>query len=179
MKHSSATSPVIVHAHVYHDALRERRIAVRFSDGTEIDKPLAEIITSALRSEIAGSSRDAVIEECIQACFREGDRLRSFSEKPNDTSDKEARGAVGCTHALRALQGRTPLSATADKTPWILTGKELPDHGNPVIVYQGDASHTKRVAYYDTIGATGWHWCDISYARQCAPEAWMPIPEFK
>lgn len=48
-----ATSPVIVHAHVYHDALRERRIAVRFSDGTEIDKPLAEIITSALRSEIA------------------------------------------------------------------------------------------------------------------------------
>lgn len=39
-------------ARIYHDAMRETRLAVRFADGTEIDKPLGEVLGTWL-SEMA------------------------------------------------------------------------------------------------------------------------------
>lgn len=72
-----------------------------------------DAIIAALRSP----SREEGIEECIRGCFKEGARLRSFSTKPNDTPDKEARGAVGCTHVLRALiKNRTNNAAPQGRT---------------------------------------------------------------
>lgn len=62
-------------------------------------------------------------------------------------------------------------------SPWILTSDRLPDNSDPVIVFDGKASHMKRVAYYETAGNGGWRWC--GYDGACNAEAWMLIPTFK
>lgn len=179
----------------------EAYCALEMHDGTQIENDEqhaadAEFVTAlvnayragdlTLRSEIAEKEVPCRLNEAVGLLMGACELMRGshastmFEDQCGHLAD-QIDTFIGSIHPLECgpLAVCSPRSATADKTPWILTGKELPDHGNPVIVYQGDASHTKRVAYYDTIGATGWHWCDISYARQCAPEAWMPIPEFK
>lgn len=60
---------------------------------------------------------------------------------------------------------------------WILTRDRRPENGDPVIVFDSAASHMRRVAYYETAGKGGWHWC--GYEGVCNPEAWMPIPTFE
>lgn len=80
----------------------------------------------------------------------------------------------------RDLAQKQPLSyeaAECDSSPWILTSDRLPRNGDPVIVFDGDASHMSRVAYYETAGKGGWRWC--GYDGACNPKAWMLIPTFK
>lgn len=69
-------------------------------------------------------------------------------------------------------------SALSESAGWIAVEKALPDNSDPVLVFQGNASHMRRVAYYDTIGATGWRWCGFDSGERCDPDAWMPIPTF-
>ena len=78
--------------------------------------------------------------------------------------------------ALTAI--RAPVSAMAEKFDcrWIDASVRVPEDNSPVLVYQGDASHTKRTASYFF---KRWSWTDISYDHPCKPEVWMPIPRYE
>ena len=56
---------------------------------------------------------------------------------------------------------------------WISVGERLLDSMNVVLIYQGDASHTKVTASY-IFGK--WEWTDSYYKHPCCPEYWMPLP---
>jgi hypothetical protein len=97
-----------------------RRIGdLRVKHGADPNETLDQWIARlAGGTQSAVARRDDVIEECIEACYLEAERLRSYSENPNDTSEKEARGATGCTHRLRALKDKSAAhSATAPTLP--------------------------------------------------------------
>jgi hypothetical protein len=86
-----------------------RRIGdLRVKHGADPNETLDQWIARlAGGTQSAVARRDDVIEECIEACYLEAERLRSYSENPNDASEKEARGATGCTHRLRALKDKS------------------------------------------------------------------------
>lgn len=64
----------------------------------------------------------------------------------------------------------------ARELEWILVSDRVPDNGDPVLVFERNASHMRRVAYYETAGNGGWRWC--GYEGACNPDAWMLIPTF-
>lgn len=93
----------------------------------------------------------------LQLIYAERDKWREQAEKEQLRAD--------AAESIRQL------------SPWVLTSDRVPDNGEPVIVFDGNASDRRRVAYYETMGKGGWHWC--GYDGACNPEAWMLIPTFK
>ena len=109
----------------------------------------------------------AEFKSCIEAKKHELQLIYAERDEWRDQAKKQRPRADAAEREL----------AVPKLSPWILTSDRLPRNGDPVIVFDGDASHMSRVAYYETAGKGGWRWC--GYDGACNPKAWMLIPTFK
>lgn len=108
--------------------------------------------------------------QCCEDAAKICDKIAADYPDSSDSWD-DGWTLAGAAAAERIRSSCRHASPVADA--WIPVSERLPKTNSPVLVYQGDASHTKVTACYFF---NEWSWTDNAYQHPCEPSHWMPLP---